>query len=283
MRPLVLPVAAGAQALTLNFTESSTATERTVGPASCGGVISLTYTAVTGLNLCQRLEVWASTAACEDERGDAPLLASVSTTDLMLAGGTTTDEIEVAIASLPLYGESTCADFSGEGEAHLCATFGSRVGIYTSECTLFSASTEPVVIFDAQPPPVPVISAVVPLDSALRVTVEGSDYARLLVDISLAGSGEWIRASGAVTSGSGVTIPQLANEVLYDVRVAAEDAALNVSEPSAVAQGMPIATQGFWGDYKDSGGGQAGCSTVGGGLAPAALLALGLLRRRRRS
>ncbi len=289
MRPLfliplltLLPAVADAQSLTLNFTDSSTATQRTVGPASCGGVLPLTYSAVTGGNVCKRLEIWASPVACEDERGAAPLLASVSTADLQLSPSITND-LDVAVASLPLFGDAACADFTGESQVYICGSFGVRQYV-GSECTDVQASSEPLVIFDAEPPPVPVVTDVTPLDSALRVTVDGSDYARLLADVKLAGGDEWIRASGAVTSGSGVTIPQLTNGVLYDVRVLAEDAALNVSEPSAIVQGMPVQTQGFWGDYKDSGGSQTGCSTVGGGLAPAALAALcalGLLRRRR--
>lgn len=274
---MLLPTVAGAQTLTLNFAGSGTATERTVGPNGCGSSLPVTYNAATGINVCKRLEIWASSKACEDERKDEPLIASVSLTDLAT---TPTATIDAFIDDLPLFGDAACVDFTGEARVNICGSFGIQQFI-GGECTLIQASSEPVVIFDAQPPAVPVISEVTALDSALRITVEGSDFARLLVDVALAGTEDWIRATGATTSGRGVTIPQLTNGVEYDLRVSAEDAALNVSEPSAIAQGTPVATQGFWGDYKDSGGSQSGCSTVGGALAPAALLALGLLRRRR--
>ena len=151
------------------------------------------------------------------------------------------------------------------------------------DCLSVQSSTEPVIVFDALPPPRPVIESVVSMDSALRLRVPTEPDVRLFVDLALAEDPEapWTRVASTTTSGQGVTISNLENDVRYRLRVIAEDAALNLSEPSEVVEGTPIATQGFWGDYKDKGGSEVGCSAAGSG--PLTLLALLALLWRRRS
>lgn len=276
---LLLPAVAGAQSITLNFADASTTT-RMVGPNSCDAQIAVSYDAIAGISLCERMEIWASTGGCETERGEAPLLASVSNSDFLNNGGRVSDTIDVHVGSLPIFGEVACADYTDEAEVSLCAAF--KVTQLYGDCLSVQSSTEPLIIFDALPPPRPVIDSVVSLDSALRLRVPIDPDVRLFVDLALADAPDapWTRVASTTTTGQGVTVSGLENDVRYRLRVIAEDSALNVSEPSEVVEGTPIATQGFWGDYKDAGGSEVGCSAAGSG--PLSLLALLALLWRRR-
>jgi Synergist-CTERM protein sorting domain-containing protein len=277
---LLLPAVSAAQTITLNFADASTDT-RVVGPNSCDARIAVTYDAVAGIALCERMEIWASAGGCETTRGDAPLLASLSNSDFLNNAGRVSGTLDVHVAALPIFNEVACADYADEAEVSICASF--KVTQLYGDCLSVQSSTEPVIVFDALPPPRPVIESVVSMDSALRLRVPTAVDVRLFVDLALAEDPEapWVRVASTTTSGQGVTVSHLENDVRYRLRVIAEDAALNVSEPSEVVEGTPIATQGFWGDYKDKGGSEVGCSAAGSG--PLSLLALLALLWRRRS
>jgi uncharacterized protein (TIGR03382 family) len=79
---------------------------------------------------------------------------------------------------------------------------------------------------------------------------------------------------------STTTVSGLTNGVTYFVRLVAEDAANNVSDPSNVETGTPQASSGFFGAYRADGGPPPGCSAAPGAVV-LALAALWLARRRR--
>lgn len=278
---LLLPLVAGAQSVSLQFADASnTTTTRMVGPRHCDAQIPVTYEAVTTVPLCERLEIWASRGGCETTRGDAPLLRSVANSEFLANGGQVQGTLEVAIASLPIFEEVACPDLLAEEEVSLCAAF--KVTQFYGDCLSVQSRTEPVIVFDGLPPSKPVVAQVISMDSALRLNVPVEPDDRLLVDLALADdpAAEWVRVE-STTSGQGVTVTNLENDVRYRLRVIAEDAAQNQSEPSEAVEGTPIATQGFWGRYKEEGGSEVGCSAAGAG--PFSLLVLLSLLWRRRS
>lgn len=101
-----------------------------------------------------------------------------------------------------------------------------------------------------------------------------------------AGSGGTIPASDICDNGTrsqkvggfnrSLTIEGLRNGVTYEVAVRAIDENGNESAPSALLQGTPLRTVGFWDLYKEAGGEEEGGCNAAGGPAWLGLMAAGL-------
>lgn len=157
----------------------------------------------------------------------------------------------------------------------------------TAAVTTTSATSQAAQItYDTKAPGAPSLSAVDPLDSSLAITFSVSsdtDTAHDFVfvqyksptDADFVNSGTAISANETTATVSGLT-----NGVEYQVRLYAEDAANNVSAFSNVLSATPVASSGFYGNYRSAGGVAQGCSAAPGAIA-ALLGALWLARRRR--
>ena len=188
---------------------------------------------------------------------------------------------ECAVNRLPIFGEEACGVLQAEVDARLCGRVKALNSI--GDCSTFVKATGLLVTFDSAAP-LPAGDHQRPRRARRQPAGHGHlpGPGRLRTEIAPAGSTEFVSGSTTITNTRSVTINNLENGKTYSVRVVALDAAGNESEPSDTAEGTPVPTQGFWGNYQDAGGQDTGgCSAVGGISASWALLALGLLRRRR--
>lgn len=278
----LLPAAALAQTtgLTLQIQGQSS---QTVSGSDCGATTQLTWSVgVTGV-ACSNLVLWATTGTCGSEPGTGDFqIANISrATWSSQPSGTET----LAISDLPI-SDGTDGGSCGaatEVTINLCGalTYASYDCSYGSQDVEASETT---IVYDALPPAVPTVNAVTSLDSGLRVglTID-SDTTRVDVQYREQGTSTWL-SGGSLSSGEGgLTLKGLTNDVVYEVRARAIDAAGNQSDFSEIKTGTPTATAGFWAAYKNGGGTETGGCTAGGagGLLGGVLVLLGLVWRKR--
>lgn len=263
-----------------------------VGPSDCGSSVVVTWTLSGVTQVCATMPLWVTpTSSCGDAPGTGDFqFAEVTISELQTGQGNET----LALADLP--GLSDGAGGTGCGVAasqdfKVCGA-SSTAGGFPASCavpTTIKTGSPPTLTYDGLPPPAPTLTGVIPLDSALKVTVSpGSGTANIDVQVKLETAPDSDFHRGvlfSVDQGNSGRVDGLTNGVTYAVRALGIDAAGNVSGPSEVLTGTPVPTEGFWGAYRRlNGADQGGCSVAGGLAGPAVAAALGvfLTRRRRR-
>jgi len=247
--------------------------------------------------LCETLYLWLSSdGTCNRAPAAADLsLQQIAGGDTTTTSGTLTLRASDALAR----GGDTCESQNATTSFRLCASTNRVVGdIIGTTCqdSISSVGTPTIdFVYDPEPPPAPAAPTVTGLDSALsaHVTVSG-DAALMRVEVRQltegedggVGVGELVTSKEQIASNTVFRLDGLENGVEYAVRAIAVDAAGNTSEPSPIATGTPVASNGFYGGYIGAGGAETGgCTAAGGGITGCAVLAsLGIwLSRRKRS
>ena len=257
-----------------------------VSPRQCNEQRTISWTASTYSLWCgDLLQVWVTTGQCLDDPGasDTTFTSSFSATDRTFT---------FFVRDLPIFQQADAGSTCGAAlnQVHrICASgrYPGALGSCSSPTVV--RGTSATIEYRGKPPDPPSITGVVPLDGALRVQVDAnSDTVFVHLEVRVAGTGDFAPAGQFSTSGANSgKIDGLNNGTLYDVRVYGEDSAGNLSNPSDIAQGTPVASEGFYTIYRRDGGGElGGCGDVGGGgIDWRLILGVGLLPllRRRRS
>lgn len=282
---LVLVAASPAWALVNLTLQSGSQKELEVGADDCDLLVSVNYAAAPGGVSCSDVEIWATRENCGSDvaAGDLPI-AMISAQELQLQGSGT---VTFRVGDLPAFTSEQSCGTPGQLLTHrICSKHevdSSQFGS-CSTTQVSKGSSPPKVTYDSQPPPPPVILEVTPKDSGLSVRATTTDAVLLRAELRPAASvDEFVAQSG--TSSTGVlSISNLQNGIEYEVRVVAEDAAGNVSEPSASVLGTPVQTIGFFGSYCRAGGDcEGGCGAAAGAPTLLGLLAAAFALSRRKS
>ena len=283
--------------LAITRIDDPTADTYTFGAAECNDAIVLrwssTLNALTfaqcGLN---PLKLWSTAGEC----GDQPNTA---------AGDTLYDEVQgitwsttpqgtftVEISQLPQFKTTTSPD--GGTPFEPCGGSFTKVhrvcgsiafGNSFAQCAMQYQKVSPPfeLIHDTEKPNPPTITDSSAQDKAVRVGFAATgDTEVVLIEVKGPTDADFLPAGESIASNTYVRAEGLQNNVTYDVRLRARDAAGNTSDPTdPPIQLTPVLTLGFWARYKRAGGTDPGngCST-GAGLMP--LLALFALRRARK-
>ncbi|MBZ4417052.1 hypothetical protein K8638_11195 [Myxococcus sp. RHST-1-4] len=208
-------------------------------------------------------------------------------------GNPGTEVRRIAVDQLPVFtsadgGSTTCSTATVDQTMRVCGF--TQSASLTNICDIdVKVSTAPKIRFDTRPPPKPTISAVIPRDSALGVTVsaESDSTVRVVALLTDGDGGVGAEVASDETTATGTAeLADLQNGVTYQVLAYATDQSKNTSEASDPSTGTPVASRGFFGTYVDAGGAErGGCGVAGGSLAGGAALAiLGIwLSRRKQS
>jgi len=147
----------------------------------------------------------------------------------------------------------------------------SSIGCGTSGDTTFRAAAPGIIEYRGRPPDPPQKPDLTALDSALQVGWGSSPADAVTIHVQLREAGSPVDFRPVADPSATLTtvkVSGLQNGTPYEVRLTAEDAAGNVSDPSESSFATPLASAGFFGTYKQEGGQeQGGC----GGLIPGAL------------
>jgi uncharacterized protein (TIGR03382 family) len=276
---VLVSTAASAQSqLTLRFANGAETVS--VSPGDCGSRrIVVTWTSAL-TTACEDLSLWLAPGTdCKESasaQGTSQSLDSVSRTTL---GTSRTGTIEFDASELPFStggdgGTGSCGVTGVEQEFRICGAtkFPDGFGGTCTTSTPVTKASPGKITYDAKPPSAPTIESVAQLDQALRVQVEGDNDVNQVRLVVLRDGSEVTRK----TQGPGsIQVEDLENDVLYQLEAYAIDAAGNVSETAATAEGTPTKTFGFYEKYRLSGGLETGgCGATGGGLAGGAMLAV---------
>ncbi len=291
--------AAFAQTVTLGFAGSSVTTN-SINQADCnnGNSVRVTWTvdsAVVG-DVCNNMQVFVTnSSSCPDtpstgstDGGTADqIIGTVSITDLA-AGTGTLDAYR--IADMPGLGGS-CPDGIDISNA-VCASVNFRT-VGATTCSPLTSSTNLTLRYDAKPPVPPTVS-LLGQDSKIVVQLGNNgessvayyrvEYAPLL-STSDAGPA-WLQVIPDLSATkNSQTITDLTNDQPYVVRAYSLDEVLNLSPPSAEQTATPLASNGFWAEYKSAGGHELGGCSAADATVPSlvgALVVLATLLWRRR-
>jgi hypothetical protein len=266
-------------------------------------MLTATWTAALTGSPCSVMQLWVTSLPdCAGSQAAGDLVLSPVQQGLIQTQKTGMVTFTVA--------DMVNAASGGDGGSFACGatgqekTFAVCAGVdmsFTSFCMTGSTTrvqtavnatpqTAATITYDTLPPGTPTITSdpAEGLDSSLGLSfMPGSPTATSDVfnfQTSTDDGGTWMTVKTGVSSTVGTTtIDGLTNNVVYQVRMFAVDAAGNQSPFSNVVDGMPVATSGFWGAYRSAGGGAQGCSAAPGafGAGLGLLLALRWLRRRR--
>lgn len=257
-----------------------------IGASSCGTsrIVYWVWNQL-GTQACNNMKIWATENSCGNEpaSGDKEY-DSVSVLLFRTVGSS--GSFTININELPGFAKSDTTTPCGGAttltkEHKICASVPTALQCGLQNNT-FTTATALRIIYDAQPPSAPIVSAVSLRDKALGLTFSvSSDTAQIIPFVRKQGDTDFTRRENiSLGSSRDVIIDQLLNGTTYDVKLRAIDAAGNESADSEIASGTPRRTIGFWGAYRDAGGTDTGgCSTSALGLSP--LLALGWFFRRR--
>jgi len=262
------------------------------GPnVDCGQQRTVNWSLTTSSPVCGDLNVWLTSAAsCPDAPAatDELIIQTVSQTDLAT---TRQGSPDFTLGELSTVGtDVACGGDARRTEYRLCGSLKVGGGTFF-DCTtpaVLKANTVKVV-YDTEPPGVPVLEAVVPLDSALNVRVGegGGDPDRFRVRVTRVNDNTEVASLTQSVDRNQFRVERLENGVTYRVEAFALDRVDNESAATEAQEGTPIPTVGFYGRYVAAGGDETGgCNATGGGLAGGAMLAaLGfwLSSRRNRS
>jgi hypothetical protein len=241
-------------------------TERSVGPGSCGEVVTVHWeTKLTSGQLCpggSSIRVWATTAAsCPKE--------PVTDTDFEIGAkalASTTDSGDMTFEVNQLPGFTTELPCGGAFTKlwRICGAF-EFAAILTTTCDQTAQSTEPAeVTYDGEPPGIPSLTLVA-LDGAVSVRGDAAgDPSAFLVEYRETGSTtEFADGGKHVVGGAAAHVSGLQNGVSYDFRARSEDLAGNVSEYSEVVSATPVASVGIYGLLAEQMGEKGGCASTG--------------------
>lgn len=269
----------------------------TFGTGQCNDTLTLRWSNTLTFSLSTQctqnpLKLWASSGdSCPESpgSGDTRYEDIPSLTLNTLRQGTFT----VKISELPDFKSTTTADGGTQGSCStttpttkthvICGSveYALSSGVTCGTATKMSA-TPLKLIFDTKPPGAPTITEYAAQDEAVRVgfSVDG-DTTVVTLEAQGPTDGDFKQLAETAASNGFVRGDGLENNVTYQVRLRARDAAGNVSEPSETLQVTPIRTLGFWGYYKDAGGTETGGCSVGAGLMPLLLAAFAFRRARK--
>ncbi|MBI3185886.1 MAG: fibronectin type III domain-containing protein [Myxococcales bacterium] len=250
-----------------------------VSPSDCGGVIQASWTASAQQLACSSLSFWVTLGECGDAAG-----AGDQTLPEVAAGvwnQQRTGNFTIPVNELPAFtgqDAGACGATGVEKKHRLCGAFSSAQFDCGTGKSVTRASNPPAITYDSLAPGPPTIDDVVAQDSALVVNfTPPSGATQVHVDARAQGAADFARAASASGEAASVRIERLVNNTTYEVRALAEDAAGNLSEPSELAAGTPLRTEGFFSNYRRAGGAAQGCTSGGtGGLA---LIAAWVIRR----
>ncbi len=283
---LALVVAGSASAQQTISVLINNASSVVVSPRQCDERRTISWSASTYTGWCTGLQIWVTTGQC----GDAPVAGDTPVFNDSFQATDRTNQLRVS--DLPIFQQADAGYACGAAvnQVHrICAssTYPSGFQGCGSPATV-RGTNPPTIEYRGRPPDPPTITSVAPLDGALRVQVNAnSDTVLVHLQFRVAGTDEFADGGQFSTSANGGKIDGLNNGTLYDVRVYGEDAAGNLSNPSDISQGTPVASEGFYTMYRRDGGADlGGCGDVGGGgIDWRLILGVGLLPllRRRRS
>lgn len=297
---LLASPAALAQTLTLSFTGSgSSITSRAFSQGDCNnnaGVV-ITWTVASLGTVCNNLQVFITnsgscpttpnTSSTDGGIADV-IIGTFSATDLAAGTGNTSNFV---IRNMPALG-GACPDGLDTTNA-ICGAVQYRPSGAT-DCTTLNSSSALSVRFDSKPPVAPIISSLLPQDSKIIVQLDpngetDTSFYRVQYAPQLGNSDaglNFISVPDFSAQNNSVTIGSLTNNQLYVVQAFQLDEVGNVSPASAQASGTPLASNGFWAEYKDAGGHEQGGCNVADAAFPSVLGAIGVLvslwRRKRR-
>ena len=288
--------AALAQSLTLSFGGTGTAiTARAFSQAQCinGSGVTVTWTVQNLGTVCNNLQIFVTsgqscpttpnTSSSDGGVADV-ILGTFSATDLTAGTGNTDNFV---IRNMPGLGGS-CPDGVDVTNA-VCGSLQYRP-VGATDCTTLNSSSSLSLRYDAKQPVAPIISKLLPQDAKIVVTLDPNgesditDY-RVQYAPQLGGTLDFTTIPDFSAQNNSVPITGLTNDQLYVVQAFQLDEVGNVSPASAPATATPLASNGFWAEYKDAGGHElGGCSSTGAAVPSAvgALAALAALLRRRR-
>lgn len=266
------------------------------GPNDCARVLTATWILPTLIgSACSDLKFWATAGSCGESAGTGDVaLKTVSQAEILTSAVVTsgrTGNFTFTLGALPIFSASeadagvACGSDGIERTAVICGAVKTQSPTTLVCNTSASTSDSLSVVYDTKPPSAPVVEAVAPQDSALTVTLSAPTGAVTLYAEYRAQGEEAFGRSAEVSSSSTtqVKIANLVNDVTYEIRGFALDAAGNVSAPSEVVTAVPVKTCGLFCTYREDGGQDQGCSSSGGLLLScgAMLAALWLKRVKR--
>jgi hypothetical protein len=288
---------------TLTTTVGGQATDTLIndtnGAPNCSTMVTGTWTAALTGAPCSSLVMWL-TSASDCEALPTGTDVTLSTTPSTLLSGTSamhTGSTQFTVSTMLSAGSDAgtsvaCGAIGIEQTYLLCASVSmdqsllctTKQTVQTTVASMNAASIK----YDTKAPGAPVLNSVDPLDGALSAsfgpgadTDTANDFFQLQIAQGDAGvftnvTGGEIPASTTTSNVSGLT-----DGTPYTIRLYAVDAAGNQSGYSNEISATPVASSGFWGQYRKDEGGAVGCA-----MDPAALVLLlaaaPLLRRRRR-
>ncbi|MBZ4396923.1 MXAN_2561 family MXYO-CTERM-anchored protein [Myxococcus sp. AS-1-15] len=279
---LLLLSASTALGQTVTFSVSGNqGNEIVVSKADCAKVTQVTWTR-QATNQCDTLYIWLSPDTCSD----TPSSSEVTLEEIERSSSVTTGTVSLNVSEALTKAGQTCEAQTENKSFKLCASVRpfNSTGT-TCEATATSVGTPAITLtLDPKPPAAPILPTVTGLDTALSVDVTApSDSSQMKVEVVklVAGedggsttAGDVVRSKEQTSSNTLFRMDNLENGVEYGVRVFALDKAGNQSEPSPLATGTPIASNGFWAAYRGAQGAETGgCGAGGGGLAVGAVVA----------
>jgi uncharacterized protein (TIGR03382 family) len=251
---------------------------------------------------CSSLQIWVTSAAdCETAPTGTDFLAATIPQSQFVGMPMQTGNVQFTVNQMVGAGSDAgtfaCGAKGFEATFLVCAAISMDLSalcttkqvVQTSVATTVPTAAE--IRYDTKPPGAPTLTAVDPLDTKLSLTFAvGTDTDTtndfIFVQIKAPTDSDFHNTGNAVSAGlTTTTITGLTDGITYQVRLYAQDQAGNVSDPSNVMSGTPVASSGFWGAYRADGGGAQGCSAAPGAIGAGLLLLLASLwiQQRRRS
>jgi hypothetical protein len=274
----VTPVAFG-----IRETPQATTDQLVIGASACG-TSRLVYWEWNqiGTQPCGNMRIWATTGTCSEKPGEKDVEYG-SINQLLIS--TRSGSFTVVIDELPgfLAGSATPCGGSAQLtlEHKICASVPASLQCFGIQNPQTLTASPLRIIYDSQPPNVPIIDDVLSQDKAVKVMFSVSaDTTQVIPFVRPQGTSDFTqRPTVSLGTGREIVIDGLLNGTTYDVVLRAIDGAGNESADSQLKAGTPRRTIGFWGTYREAGGTDTGgCSTTLG-LAP--FFALGWFLRRR--
>ncbi len=280
---LAISSAALAQTITIQIDGLS---KITLSPRDCDSTHTVNWTMTATGQLCSAAKFWITRTNCGNDAAGDDIVLTPSPSQTDRSGQFTTPPLRNFPAFVQTDGGFACG--AAVNQTHLVC--GAVRVPSTFQCgssdNFVTASSPGTIDYRGIPPAAPTITDLSPQDSALTVHVSTtSDVVTVHVQIRVAGSGNFNEVASFSTSvNNSVKIGNLQNGVAYEVQAIGEDAAGNQSDPSNIAQATPVASEGFFEEYRRLGGKETGGC---GGALPGVIsvpLAFGgyrLLRRKR--
>jgi hypothetical protein len=311
---LLFSSAAFAQAINLQLdVNTTTNTSFAVGPPDCLNTHVITWTAsLPSTDLaCTDLFIWFAPNACEEitdggtpgEFIAADVTNNTADSNNWMTLGATAQTINFTTNQLTLAdGGSVCDDPSVDNltfdlcGAFLYTTSGQDCASTVSGVVTPVAAAPPLVTFtyDSLPPPIPILDSVVPGDTTVTATGDGTidtntfnPIVSMNVSYRTSGfdggaPGPWQGGNSIAGNQGSVTISGLTDGQSYDFAIQATDTAGNTSNLSEPQSATPILTNGFFGQYlADNGHDRGGCASAAGLVPWLALWAVRRVTRRR--